>query len=42
MLIEWPIMSNAEEMSSSARIVTFLLLILVRISLDIFAIAVSV
>ena len=36
MIIEWSIMSNAEERSSSARIMSFLLSILVRISLDIF------
>ena len=42
MRIVWSIVSNAEERSSSASIVPFLLSRLVRISLDIFASAVSV
>ena len=40
--IEWSIVSNAEDRSSSARIVPFLLSILVRISLDILPSAVFV
>ena len=42
MRIVWSIVSNAEERSSSASIVPFLLSRLVRITLDIFASAVSV
>ena len=42
MIIEWLIMLNAEERSNSAKIVPFLLSILVIISLNIFASAVSV
>ena len=42
MRIVWSIVSNAEERSSSASIVPFLLSRLVRISLDIFASAVSI
>ena len=42
MRIVWSIVSNAEERSSSASIMPFLLSRLVRISLDIFASAVSV
>ena len=42
MRIEWSIVSNTEKMSSSARIIPFLLSRLVRISLDFFASEVSV
>ena len=42
MRIVWSIVSNAEERSSSASIVPFLLSRLMRISLDIFANAVYV
>ena len=42
MRIVWSIVSNADERLSSANIVPFLLSMLVRILLDIFASAVSV
>ena len=41
-IIEWSVVSNAEEKSNSPMIVPFLLSRLERISLDIFASAISV